>query len=212
MKTIVYIDGQNFLYKVAEKLTVAKYVKDKQDVSAIDIPYLLKQVFPNEKMSIRFYGVAKIKQQRNFGKAIYNKSVKFADNLRKMRNCLAKTGVEYRATGLLKVRDSDKCKKCGATDYKFMEKGVDVGLAVDMVRDVMSGSVDHIILLSSDMDIMPAILIAQELGKKITYVGFDNRLTGALHDRADSTQVLRDKEVVDAWQRAKKTASLNRKK
>jgi uncharacterized protein (TIGR00288 family) len=202
MKTIVYVDGQNFLYKVAEKLTEAKVIKDKQAVSAIDIPYLLAQVFPNEKMIIRFYSVAKIKQQRNFGKAIFNKSIKFADNLRKMRNCLTKTNVEYRATGLLKVRDSDKCKKCGATDYKFMEKGVDVGLAVDMVRDVMSDSVDHIILLSSDMDIMPAILIAQEFGRKITYVGFSNRLTGALSFRADVTQVLRDEEVIEAWRRA----------
>ncbi|MDR1197297.1 MAG: NYN domain-containing protein [Candidatus Nomurabacteria bacterium] len=204
MKTIVYIDGQNFLYKVAEKLVEAKLVKDKQEVSAIDIPYLLKQVFPKEKMTIRFYGVAKIKQQHNFGKVILDKSVKFANNLRKIRNCLTKTGVEYRATGLLKVRDSDKCKKCGATDYKFMEKGVDVGLAVDIVRDVMSNLVDHIILLSSDMDIMPAILVAQEFGKKITYVGFNNRLTSALSFRANVTQVLRDDEVIEAWRRAKK--------
>jgi uncharacterized protein (TIGR00288 family) len=204
MKTIAYIDGQNFLYKVAEKLAEAKLVTDKQEINAIDILYLLRQVFPNEKIEARFYGVAKIKQQNGFGKAIHNKSVKFADNLRKMRNCLANTGVEYRATGILKVRDSDKCKKCGATDYKFQEKGVDVGLAVDIVRDVMSGAVDHIILLSSDMDIIPAILIAGEMGKKITYVGFDNRLTGALSSRASSTQVLRDTEVIEAWRRARK--------
>jgi uncharacterized LabA/DUF88 family protein len=202
----VYIDGQNFIYKVAEKLAESKLIKVKQDVSAIDIPYMLTQVFPNEKMKVRFYGVAKIKQQRNFGKVIFDKSARFADNLRKTRNYLAKTDVEYRATGLLKVRDSDKCKKCGTAGYKFMEKGVDVGLAVDIVRDSMAGDVDHVILLSSDMDIMPAILVAQELGKKITYVGFDDRLTWALSLRADVTQVLRDKEVIEAWQRATKGA------
>lgn len=91
-----------------------------------------------------------------------------------MRNCLAKTGVEFRATGVLKVRDRDECKKCGATGYNFQEKGVDVGLAVDIVADSLRNQVDHIILVSSDTDLVPAIKVAKEAGRKITYVGFDN--------------------------------------
>ncbi len=117
-----------------------------------NIPYLLNQIFPNEQLEIRYYGVAKIRRRDNYGAEIQEKSIQFADNLRRMRSCLSKTGVKFRATGVLKVRDRDECKKCGATDYKFQEKGVDVGLAVDIVADSLRNNVDHIILVSSDTD------------------------------------------------------------
>ncbi len=201
IKTIAYIDGQNFLYKIAERVIASGLATSKQEVSAVDIPYLLKQIFPSEQLEIRYYGVAKIRQQRNYGEEIQEKSVQFADNLRRMRNCLAKTDVEFRATGVLKVRDRDECKKCGATDYKFQEKGVDVGLAVDIVADSLRNQVDHIILVSSDTDLVPAIKVAKEAGRKITYVGFDNQITRLLSSLADSTQVIRDNEVIEAYRR-----------
>lgn len=118
-----------------------------------------------------------------------------------MKSCLAKTGVEFRATGVLKVRDRDECKRCGTADYKFQEKGVDVGLAVDIVADSLRNQVDHIVLVSSDTDLVPAIKVAREAGKKITYVGFDNQLARALSVFADSTQVIRDSEVIEAYRR-----------
>lgn len=173
----------------------------KQEVCSIDIPYLLNQIFPNEELVIRYYGVAKIRQQKNYGETIQEKSIRFADNLRRMRNCLAKTGVEFRATGVLKVRDRDECKKCGATDYKFQEKGVDVGLAVDLVADALRNRVSHIILISSDTDLVPAIKVAKEAGIRITYVGFDNQITRLLSSLADSTQIIRDSEVIEAYRR-----------
>lgn len=173
----------------------------RQEVNAVDIPYLLSRIFPNEKLEIRYYGVAKIRQQRNYGEEIFEKSIQFADSLRRVRGCLAKTGVEFRATGVLKVRDRDECKKCGATDYKFQEKGVDVGLAVDIVADSLRNQVDHVVLVSSDTDLVPAIKIAKETGKRITYVGFDNQITRLLSSLADSTQVIRDAEVIESYRK-----------
>lgn len=205
IKTIVYIDGQNFLYKVAERVIAAGLVRDKQEVSAIDIPYLLDRIFPGEQLDIRYYGVAWIRRQRDFGAEIQEKSIQFADNLRRMRACLARTGVEFRETGVLKVRDRDACKRCGATDYKFQEKGVDVGLAVDIVADSLRGQTEHIVLISSDTDLIPAVKIAREVGVRITYVGFDNQITRLLSQRADSTQVIRDNEVVEAYMRILRT-------
>jgi len=198
MKTIAYIDGQNFIYKVADVLVTAGIVREKQDVYAIDIPKLLGGVIDGE-FEVRYYGVKNIRRRSDLGEEILEKSMKFSDNLRKLRNYLNKTGVKYVESGKLKVRDSDVCKKCGAKDYRFQEKGVDVGLAVDMVRDSLLGDVDHIALLSSDTDIIPAIMIAKGAGKQITYVGFDNKLTKAIVAEADRTQVLRDKEVIAAY-------------
>lgn len=201
IKTIAYIDGQNFLYKIAERVVASGLATNKQEVNAVDIPYLLNQIFPNEQLEIRYYGVAKIRRQSDYGEEIQEKSIRFADNLRRIRNCLSQTGVKFCATGVLKVRDRDECKKCGATDYKFQEKGVDVGLAVDIVADSLKNQVDHIILVSSDTDLVPAIKVAKEAGKKITYVGFDNQITRLLSSLADSTQVIRDNEVIEAYRR-----------
>ena len=201
IKTIVYIDGQNFLYKIAERVVASGLATNKQEVSFVDIPYLLSRIFSDERLEIRYYGVAKIRQQKDYGEEIQKKSIQFADNLRRMRSCLAKTGIEFRATGVLKVRDRDECKKCGATDYKFQEKGVDVGLAVDMVSDSLRNQVDHIVLISSDTDLVPAVKVAKEAGKLITYVGFDNQITRLLSSLADSTHVIRSNEVVEAYRR-----------
>ena len=201
IKTIAYIDGQSFLYKIAERVVNSGLVASKQEVSAVDIPYLLNQIFPNEQLEIRYYGVAKIRRRDNYGAEVQEKSIQFADNLRRMRSCLSKTGVEFRATGVLKVRDRDECKKCGATDYKFQEKGVDVGLAVDIVADSLRSNVDHIILVSSDTDLVLAIKVAKEVGRRITYVGFDNQITRLLSSIADSTRAIQDDEVIEAYRR-----------
>ena len=114
-KTVVYIDGQNFMYSVTENLKNAGLVSDKQEVSSIDIPYLLKTVLHTDVLKnteIRYYGVSKIKQQKDYGEYMLEKSIKFADNLRKLRNCLTKYDVKYIACGRLRARELEKCKQC----------------------------------------------------------------------------------------------------
>jgi len=68
-----------------------------------------------------------------------------------------------------------------------------------MVKDALLNNVEDIVLISSDTDLIPAILIAKEAGKQVTYVGFEDRLTKALFDKSDRTKVLRDNEVIAAY-------------
>ena len=200
MKTIVYIDGQNFLYKVADILIEAQLVQNKQAVSSIDIRWLMSQIIDG-KFDIRFYGIKKISRQKNMEPALHRKSLIFSDNLRKLRNCLTKQEIQYVDVGMLKIRDTDICKKCGNQELHFQEKGVDVGLAIDLVKDTLLRQVDRIVLVSSDTDLMPAILTAKDAEKEIVYVGFEDRLTKALASQANSVQILRKKEVIEAWNR-----------
>ena len=144
ISTIIYIDGQNFLYGISESLKSSGIITDKQDVHSLDFNYIFQLIAKEQRSFVaKYYGVAKIKRQTAFGKEIEEKSIRFADNLRKIKNCLSKQNIEYHATGNLKVRDRDECKRCGAKDYKMQEKGVDVGLAVDLVKDVLEKEVDH---------------------------------------------------------------------
>ena len=199
MRNIVYIDGQNFLYKASEILAKHDLVMDKQDLHAINIRPMLEKLFPNEELEIRFFGVAKSKRRPDLGQEILDKSIRFSDNLRRVRNNLAKQNINYIEAGKLKIRDSDICKNCGNKDYRYQEKGVDVGIAVSIVEDVLKNKVDRIILVSSDTDLIPAVLCAKRAGKDVTYVGFSERLTRALVDECNVTQALRDDEIIDAY-------------
>lgn len=201
--TIAYVDGQNFLHRSAKQLTDAAIIRQDQTITAIDIPYLLDAIFPGEKIEMRYYGTAKIRKQTEFGRSIEKKSIQFADNLRQLKNYLKKVGVEYCAAGSLKVRDTDICKKCKRSSYKLQEKGVDVGLAVDLVSDALMKRVDHIILVSSDTDLIPAIKSARQNKKvRITFVGFSAQPVKAISLCSDETQMIRNEELIEAYNRA----------
>lgn len=202
MRNIVYIDGQNFLYKASEILVKYGLIMDKQDLNAINIRPMFEKLFPDEELEIRFFGVAKIRRRPDLGQEILNKSIRFSDNLRRVRNDLIRQNIAYIEAGKLKIRDSDVCKSCGSKDYRYQEKGVDVGIAVSVVEDALMDQVDCIILVSSDTDLIPAVLCAKRAGKNVTYVGFSERLTRALVDECDATQALRDSEIVDAYKTA----------
>lgn len=202
MKTIVYIDGQNFLYGVAERLFNAGIINDKQEVSAVDIPFLMERALPGCDMEIRYYGVTSIQQQTDYGQEVYERSLRYEENLRRLQACLSRTGVHYCAVGNLKVRAHYKCKQCGAEEYKYLEKGVDVGIAVDITKDVLEQNTDHVVLLSSDADLTPALQIVRGRHVKLTYVTFSVQSTKILALQANDTIILRDEDVMEAYARA----------
>ena len=53
------------------------------------------------------------------------------------------------------------------SDGKFHEKGVDVQIAVDIVRGSIKNEYDKFYLISSDTDLLPAILTARNEGKEV---------------------------------------------
>lgn len=57
-------------------------------------------------------------------------------------------------------------------DKTFHEKGVDVRIAVEMIRLARIDKYDKAILISSDTDLVPAVEEVRSLGKQVLYVGF----------------------------------------
>lgn len=200
MKTIVYIDGQNFLYKASEVLISANLITDKQALHSLSFRALFEQLLKQENVEIRYYGT-KLKKHRHTSE-IEAKAKIMIDSQRKLKNSLAKQNIAFVESGKLKVREGDKCKDCGAQGLHFQEKGVDVRLAVDAVKDSLKGSVDTIVLVSSDTDLLPAIHTAKENGTHVMYVGFSDKLTNALSISASETQIIRDTEIIDAFKDA----------
>ncbi len=198
MKTIVYIDGQNFLYKASEVLISAGLIAHKQDLHKLDIRGIVEHIISSDEIEIKYYG-AKVKVINHLGEEIKTKSLRFSDNSRRLRNTLNQQSIKYIESGKLKLRDSDECKNCGHKDLRFQEKGVDVGIAVDMIVDASAGNLDQTVLLSSDTDLIPAIKVVRSLIPNVVYMGFVDKLTNAIISQVTRTETIRDVEIIDAF-------------
>lgn len=76
------------------------------------------------------------------------------------------------------------------TDGAYLEKGVDVQIAVDLVSGAYENQYDRAILISSDTDLLPALEKVRAKGKKITYVGFSHKPSHALITHSDVRRLL----------------------
>jgi uncharacterized LabA/DUF88 family protein len=199
MKTVVYIDGQNFLYKAADVLIKAKKITEKQDLHTFSFRTLIEGLLGEKDIEIRFYGT-RLRRYKN-PPEIADKSKIMVDSQRRLRNCLSAQEIEFIESGKLKLRDGDVCKKCGKQDARFQEKGVDVKIAVDMSIDACDNKAQRLVLISSDTDLLPAIQNVLARGKEVIYVGFSDKLTKAIVVIATETQIIRDAEIVDAYNR-----------
>ena len=201
-RNIVYIDGQNSLYKAADFLIRINAITNKQELVKLDFRYLLESLFPQDKLIIKYFGVNTIKRQEEYGDKILNKSIIFADNLRRLKNYLEVSDVEFYGVGSLQVRNRDECENCGYVGYKMAEKGVDVGLAVEMVSDSYNSDVEKQVLLSSDIDLLPAIKSAKHNNKEFYYVAFEGRQVYAISAYAKETKFVSNKILLEAFIRA----------
>jgi len=71
----------------------------------------------------------------------------------------------------------------------YHEKGVDVNIAVDILVATYEKLCDRIILISSDTDLLPAILKAKEKDMIVEYIGFSHKPSVALVARCSKTKL-----------------------
>ncbi len=66
------------------------------------------------------------------------------------------------------------------SDYNKKEKGIDVAIAVDMVKEALQNKIDKCILISGDADFVPAFNLIKEIGKEVLScsvpIGYSNEL------------------------------------
>lgn len=72
----------------------------------------------------------------------------------------------------------------------FHEKGVDVDIAVSILVAAYEDQAGRIILVSSDIDLLPAIKKAQEKDKVVEYVGFSHQPSLALVAKCSKSRLL----------------------
>ncbi len=80
-------------------------------------------------------------------------------------------------------------------DGNFHEKGVDVKLAVDIVKGAYENTYDSVLVLSSDTDLIPAIDLAITKGKQVEYIGFSHKPSLGLQKHVTLTRLLTKEDV-----------------
>ena len=197
-KPTVYIDGENFMHGIAQILIKNKLIRDRKDIDFVDFRYMLEQIIPDKNILIRYYSVKRVEIIRRT-RDLERKTKAIVSRQRKLRSLLFKQEIEFIGFGRIRLRDGDKCKKCHTQELHLQEKGVDVGLAVDMTAH--ASRVKTMYLVSSDSDLLPAIIMAKSKRCRIVYVGFSHRLTDSIADNVDNVIRIKDKTVIEAYHR-----------
>lgn len=78
----------------------------------------------------------------------------------------------------------------------FQEKGVDVHIAVDLLTGAYEDHYDTAVLVSSDTDLIPAVLAIRGKKKQVEYIGFAHRPSFGLMKNVDLTTTLRRDDLV----------------
>jgi uncharacterized LabA/DUF88 family protein len=179
-KLLVIIDGENFLYKVAEILKDSKIIQDKNEIINLNIREIFENLLVNKNLEIIYFG-AKVKNLIDplFPKYLVDKSEAIVRHQRAFITSLEKQKICFNKIGKLRIDQWKECQNCNYKSLKFQEKGVDVGIAIELLKNFYENKYNKIVLVSSDTDLIPAVKLSRKIGKEVIYVGFSHKLSNA---------------------------------
>ncbi|MFA5750557.1 MAG: NYN domain-containing protein, partial [Candidatus Shapirobacteria bacterium] len=156
-KAIVFIDGSNWYHKL--RLLLNANVPSKKGAIKPPIHFDLRGfveqlVSPDVLLEIRYY-IGKVRRIQGD-----EKSEQLYTNQQRLIGFLQTQSVTIGFGHLIPYPDGI-----------FHEKGVDVLLAVEMIRFAREGNYDRAYLISSDTDLVPAAEECRRLKKEVVYVG-----------------------------------------
>lgn len=174
-RCIVLIDGSNFYFKMRE-LGLHHLLK-------FNFSAFIKSLAKKQKVVLATYYIGKVRTDGT------EKVQQLFNNQRKLFAHLRKHKVRYSLGYLLK------------SDGRFHEKGVDVNIAADILVATYENLCDHIILISSDTDLLLAIQKARQKGKTVEYIGFSHQPSYAMVTNCTESFLLK-KELLEPFIRS----------
>ena len=175
-KAVIFIDGNNFYFKLKKlSLTVG------EGFSLLDFDFYgfcKWLVEPNILSEARYY-IGAVRRQDNS-----EKSEKLYANQQRLIGKLQQQKVGVILGNLIQHPDKS-----------FHEKGVDVRIAVEMIRLARQDKFDIAYLLSSDTDLVSALEEVQSIGKKVVYAGTAQGQSFGLTKQANDAVLLRPDDI-----------------
>ncbi len=189
MESILFVDGRNFINKIENVLRENK-IKN-VDYSLYDFGGLMNKVLAGIKIDRRLFYFGKLVKHSE----TLEKSAKLIESQRKLKTSLEKQGFEIIIAGRIRGH-LEKCQM-GHETLVFKEKGVDVRIAVDMVRFACDDKFKLAIIGSSDSDLQPAVGELKNHKVKRIYLGFENMPNKGLTFTTDRTILIRNLEILE---------------
>ena len=178
-RAIILIDGSNFYFKLRD------LGLHKLDFHFSDFVKLLAG---KRKLLESTYFVGEV---RTDGTA---HTQKLYNNQQRLIARLKNHGVRYKFGYLLK------------SGGVYHEKGVDVHIAISILVAAYENLADRIVLVSSDTDLIPAIVCAQAKGKDVEYVGFSHKISLAMARNCRETRTLTRDDLLPFVKEQKKAS------
>ncbi len=147
-RVVVYVDGFNFYYGIRRRPWNKYYW--------LDVVALFEQFMgpSQELVAVKYFSARPLGNQE--------KSLR--------QNAFFQANLENRKFNLILgkyLKKKLECFKCHNIIETFEEKQSDVNLATQIVADAYQDNCDIAILVSADSDMIPAINLAREAGKKV---------------------------------------------
>ncbi len=171
-KAIVFVDANNWYHNIKKWFTPS-------DINISKVADLISREKNLEILEIRWYAsVPDIEDN----KLKYMRHMDFLASLRKRGiNVITRKLQKLSNKELLKKRKElleswDLCHICkpivkesflDIADNNQKEKGIDVWIAIDMVKEAINNKIDCAILISGDADFVPAFNLIKDLGKEV---------------------------------------------
>ena len=190
-KTILFIDGENFLHKIEDLLKKEAVKIKKGNLSKINLNFLFEKTLEKYKVSRKIFYAAKL----HFHPKTKEKSIELILFQRYLKANLEKQGFEFLIAGNVRAQEVKVDHK---TKLIFREKGVDVKIAVDLVAFSADKTIKTAILCSSDSDLQPAVEEARKRSVEVVYLGFEASPNKGLSYTTNRTILLRNPEVITA--------------
>jgi len=172
MSRIILIDGENFLYGLRALIGDNDQLAPREIFTKFPFKSLIEEVMGDKQPAQILYYGAKLREYNHTPELLLKTKTAIKFQL-KLANTLKHQGINFIKVGYLRARESDPCSKCGQVEWRLLEKGVDVGLAVRLVLEAKPEA--DLVLISSDTDLLPAVRSARKAGARVTYIGYETQ-------------------------------------
>lgn len=186
-KTMLFIDGENFVNKVEEVIKINGLDKKNFDIAAFKIKEVVDKALTGYSIDSYTYYTAKLQ----YHKPTHRQSVTLIERQRRMKTNFEKQGFNFLIAGHVRPQQV-------GSNTIFREKGVDVHMAVDLVSFACDKKMKTAILCSSDSDLQPAVKEIRRRGVEVVYLGFASNPNIGLTKTSNKSIFFRDQEILHA--------------
>ncbi len=172
----VIIDGENLRHQLAHVLYMHKKIQSANDYFSFALRKFIEDALGEKKLEI-VYVAARVSMPKNRVPVQLKQKISAVNEANRQWTAdLKRQNIIVEKAGFLRVKESGKCFSCGKKTLGLQEKGVDVRVGVDLLGAKASS---RVVLISSDSDLIPAIVAAKAKVDYFCYAGWLNRAIAA---------------------------------